>query len=421
MIEVFIIHIGMHKTGSSSIQEVFSQAKIEGVEYLDLGSPNHSGFMATMLMDRPELYHSHVRDGKSKEEVVVLKNECESKFLKSLSNTKARKVIISAEYLSSAINAESELLKLKLMLAEFCSNIHVIGYVRPPVAFMQSAFQQKLKGGFSFLFDLTSVYPYYKKRFQPVISVFGRDNVELIKYERSSLRDGDVVSDFASRIGVSISTSGVVNVNESISAEAISLLYFHRNLVSKGQGYRGYHNDNNRLVEVLSEIGTTKLEFSNDLLESVIDEISDDISWMNSCLGDKVHDYRACQKGNRGVVGEVGDLELLAKSSFSQLVSVSLDNSIIDDEMCGVVGLVDHLFSLTSSPLAQELRNKIDFFSDDQLSGISNGLPCAEIISILSSALYNSGDIAASSVVKGLRKKIAFPSNSCEVSNINHT
>jgi len=50
MIEEAIIHVGMHKTGSSSIQETLHHLeprRRSSVGYLKLNSPNHSAFFGS--------------------------------------------------------------------------------------------------------------------------------------------------------------------------------------------------------------------------------------------------------------------------------------------------------------------------------------------------------------------------------------
>ena len=69
MIEEAIVHIGMHKTGSSSIQAAYSGDQLGNVVYLDLPSANHSGFLFALLSKYPHRRARYIRDGYDKQEI----------------------------------------------------------------------------------------------------------------------------------------------------------------------------------------------------------------------------------------------------------------------------------------------------------------------------------------------------------------
>jgi hypothetical protein len=65
-----IVHIGMHKTGSSSIQHTLYQRLADAsFEYADLGCANHSEQIHSLFSSSPERYHLHRKRGRSKEEI----------------------------------------------------------------------------------------------------------------------------------------------------------------------------------------------------------------------------------------------------------------------------------------------------------------------------------------------------------------
>lgn len=66
-----ILHIGMPKTGTSSIQETLSQEnEIEECEYLKIGpSSNHSTIIYSLVSKRPELHHVHIAAQRTKIQV----------------------------------------------------------------------------------------------------------------------------------------------------------------------------------------------------------------------------------------------------------------------------------------------------------------------------------------------------------------
>lgn len=396
MIDEAIIHIGMHKTGSSSIQETFSRLKMPGVEYLSLGTPNHSGFMATILMDNPEGHHSHVRRGATKTEVYRLRDCYLERFAAQLASVKEKRIIISAEYLSHCSCGEKQLLKLKEILEPWCLKFFVIGYVRPPIGFMQSAFQQKLKSGAELSMEMDKIYPYYEARFSSFFNVFGRDSVELVKYDRTSLLHGDVVRDFSSRLGVQLNPDEIISTNETMSLEAVSLLFFHRKFYSISQGYKKYHVDNARLLDNLALIGDNKFLFSHSLVGDVVESHKLDIDWISGKLGCSILDSEGA---SCFAITRAEDFRLSAKHCFPDLVGAVLDVYKEDDEVRFVAKLVGDLFFLQVGNFKSDVCSNYSFFSDAQIESIRCSESPSDVLSVLSVALQSHGYLKASSVV----------------------
>ena len=48
-----ILHIGMHKTGSSSIQETLARVPLQGAVYLLPETPNHSAVLSQAFEPKP--------------------------------------------------------------------------------------------------------------------------------------------------------------------------------------------------------------------------------------------------------------------------------------------------------------------------------------------------------------------------------
>jgi hypothetical protein len=87
-------------------------------------------------------------------------------------------------------------------------------------------------------------------------------------------------------VGVDFPADRVIRVNESISREAVALLYTFRKL---GGGTQAPSRARvRRQVSALKEVGATKFRFSPDLLRPVLDEHRADIEWMEARLGDSL-------------------------------------------------------------------------------------------------------------------------------------
>ncbi|AJY51407.1 MULTISPECIES: hypothetical protein [Halomonadaceae] len=403
MIDEIIIHMGMHKTGSSSIQDTFSKISMANVEYLSLGTANHSGFFSTVLLKEPENYHTHRRNGLNKKQVRELQQSYLEKLHKVLEGVRKSKALISAEDLSSSSNQYSEIEYLKKLLSPYCRRIRIIGYVRPPASYMQSAFQQRMKGGGQNVFDLEKVYPYYQLSFEKMDAIFGKENVELIAFNRDSLHNGDVVQDFARRIGVTIDARQIVRTNESLSLEATALLFAFRCFGGKPKGYKGYNRDNNLLIAKLNEVGNQKLLFSELALAPVFEANHQDIEWISQRLGSSIleepsitHQAIDCEKS------------LLSSAYVSRLAIWHLLEQVapLRKDITGLAQLIDQLRTLHAQDISPLELAENTLFTPEKLTNIkSSKSEPVTLLNLLADALEKNGHQSAARGVRGASQR----------------
>lgn len=403
MIEEAIVHVGMHKTGSSSIQDTLSQITMPEVEYLSLNSPNHSGFLATLLSDAPQKHHSHSRNARSVEQVQALKDAYTRKFHHALKTVKKPRVLISAEYLSRPTEKLDELKKLQNILLKYCRRIRVIGYVRPPYGYIQSDFQQQLKGGGSLDLNDLKIYPHYRRRFEKMDIVFGKENVELITFKSEMLHNNDVVQDFVRRVGIKLGANQIVRTNESISLEATSILYVFRRFGRKVAGYEGFNHDNSLLIETLSKVGNQKLLLSGSLLAPELKDKQSDINWVSERLGASILDEPTLSEN---AIHSEQDLLKVAYDSRKTIWELYNKNMLLEANDARLAQLVDWLYTLNARNYLLLQAPEFSLFTASELKTItnSNGDPVA-ILSILSKALDKlDEEVAFESVSKALKR-----------------
>jgi len=347
MIEEAIIHVGMHKTGSSSIQETLHHLeprRRSSVGYLKLNSPNHSAFFMTLLSDKPEEYHAHRLNGRSKNEVRRMQFAYARRFESALEDFEFKKVVLSAEALSSPVVTAKMLDCLKISLSKYCERIRIIGYVRSPVSYMQSAFQERLKGGVLRDFELKCLWPHYRKRFHTLDEVFGRDNVDLVPFVGGSLLQEDVVLDFAQRAGVDLHPNDLIRSNDSISLEATALLFVLRYFENVPR-YNGFTVDNQRLVSALSGVGKNKLIFSSESVMPILQAHRDDLGWINNRLGSSIDDLPLASDET---IGTVDDLFSVARRSKDALLQLLDKHTTVGQADTGAAELLDRLYLLAA-------------------------------------------------------------------------
>ncbi|MEF9602459.1 hypothetical protein O4J55_08950 [Paracoccus sp. PXZ] len=307
-----IIHVGMHKTGTSSIQDSYFRFRDSSFEYVNWASGNHSALFILLFQDEDKLtnYHGFASRGdKFIAHLPQLRATWRSRLEAQISAEEGKTLLFSAEGISHPEFAQADR-RLAAFFRERCDRVDVIGYVRAPQSFAASAFQQYLKGGYV----STKPKPHYRARFEKIDHAFGRENVTLREFARGRLIGGDVVRDFAETVGISMPPDDqILRSNESLSLEATALLYVQRKY---GQGFiKGFNaaeKANNAFIARLAQIGTRKLAFSETMMAPMLDEIADDIAWMEERLG-----HAFC---------EAGTASPDAISSLDDLVEIALEN-----------------------------------------------------------------------------------------------
>lgn len=219
-----VIHVGMHKTGSSSIQHTFARYSDSSFEYVDFEVANHSPLLVLLFgnLDTITGYsYFGARGAEFCSKLPELREKYFDQIARQLDKSSGKTILFSAEDMSSS-KFEGENFRLEKFFRQWTDNISVIAYARGPGGFMVSAFQQILKSG-QIVFP---ALPHYRNRFEQIDNIFGRENVTIREFARTKLIDGDVVKDFAQIAQVRTPPEDqIVRSNESLSLEATALLY----------------------------------------------------------------------------------------------------------------------------------------------------------------------------------------------------
>jgi nucleoid DNA-binding protein len=305
-----IIHIGMHKTGSSSIQESLHRyLNSPNYYYLKLEKTgNHSG----------KIYKLFSKKSSSKE-------EDRSDLIREIESSKHPYSIISGEGIIK-LNL-LELQTLKRFFSKWFDSIKIVAYIRTPHSYMESAFQQHLKSTTS-LSSLSleefvgKLFPKYRERLKKFDTIFGQEHVTFWKFEPSTFPQGDVVLDFCKKLHIPIEKT--TRVNESLSLEAITLLYTYHHFKRVDPMIL------KTLVKNLLPHKGSKFHLSSRLTKPLIDSQQSEIVWMEERLGATLQEDLIEKKG--------------AISSEEDLLHGSLT----------AISLLDDLFS----PLKEKIRQE---------------------------------------------------------------
>lgn len=309
----------MHKTGSSSIQQ-----SLNGFENSDLvyfsdykGRSNHGhtifGLLGTKGSSRPG---SEGDQGEYRENPKLLDPLALDSVDRSFRLLNGRDMLISAEGIMFL--SEAELYKLSDLVHSKFDEIKVVAYVRTPAAYMTSLFQQRIKGESIEKFNIASDYCNYKRSFSKFDRVFGRENIELWKFDPKSFPDNCVVMDFCNKLGIQFPKGRAVRVNESLSREMLELLFTYRTM-SKSMGLKPLGGAEKKLlIEELVGIGYTKPRISPDVVRPILDKNGDDIKWMEERLGQSL--YENMDSHNSDDISDQSDLLKPNSETIAKLV-----------------------------------------------------------------------------------------------------
>ncbi|WP_138468050.1 hypothetical protein [Poseidonocella sp. HB161398] len=322
-----VVHAGMHKTGSSSIQETFSKLSHPGISYAPFESSNHSGVFKFITYDFDD--ESDLRkignSSLTREKLDRLKLENTRIFRKFLENSEGTG-IFSAESISNP-GSERHIETFAKIIESHNVPTKVIIYVRAPRSHMESAFQQMVKEGRLGRLYPSRLWPKYRARIDALDAAFGRNNVTVRAFQPENFLDGNVVRDFADFVGCKIESADIVRTNESISAEALALTFLEQN--AKPSDRSNSTQENAKFIDRISSIGNSRLRFSDSLMAPILEENSEDLTWIESRVG---HRLQESEPKNPIEISSESDLIELGVAQFDRL------RMNLIGQICGMTG-----------------------------------------------------------------------------------
>lgn len=199
-----IIHAGLHKTGTSSLQEYLSHHRVKYLEDgINFYSPGSSG-------NSSKLIHVSINND-------TIDAKPSTKIINDLLSVEGDTVIVSAEYLSF-VTSESSIENFKSLFSVF-DDIKVVFYLRRQnelaLSFKAQASKCEYRGAMpSSLLLGHSDQPYpdvnnnikeyfdYSKKLKIWANIFGYDNIVCKVYDKYRMYKGDICKDFCHAFGL---------------------------------------------------------------------------------------------------------------------------------------------------------------------------------------------------------------------------
>jgi hypothetical protein len=217
MAKHLILHVGFHKTGTSSLQ-VTCRENLEALVKQGYHYPcftfegremfNHSIPIYSLFCEDASQYHINIKWGYA-DKSAALKASFAKQLEIALKNSD--RIIFSGEDIS--LLPVSGLRALRQHLEERGFHIRLLCSVRRPYSFTCSHLQQQVKGGGISSF-IKETIPSKTRHINNLLEVF--DDIEFTSFEQDCIHPGGPVPAILGRMGIDTKGIGIHNVNEGI-------------------------------------------------------------------------------------------------------------------------------------------------------------------------------------------------------------
>lgn len=268
-----VLHLGMNKTGSTTIQVALRAYDTPQITWLQAPGFTHTELVCLPFLDPPPQLGG-----------LASPQEARTAFDAALGATQ-KSVLISSEYLSD-FRQPAAIEALCSALGAHVDAIEAVVYLRAPTAYLASVFQQSLKLRLP-EHALHKLWPMYRARIAPWDAVLGARNVHVRPFDPAAFPKGDLMLDFAAqaRLDPSSLPARVKRANEGLSREAIALLYAYRRAHRRPATQAQKRRAEAQMVFALKSFGTGRFSFAPSLTAAVTRRFSQDIAWAEARQG----------------------------------------------------------------------------------------------------------------------------------------
>lgn len=294
--KTLILHIGMHKTGTTGIQTYMRNHETElaslGINYLAGIHNNHGTSFISLFGDKPpHKYFVNVAHGiNTPKKATAHNSELKKRIVCELRNNVCPTVVISGEGLSMLSSTSVQ--DVHEFISPYFDKIKVICYVRDPIGFYHSMSRQYILGGRTKqALSKNPPKPGYRHRIEKFVEIFGANNVTVKKYDNASLTGGDAVIDFLTFIGMgsdSIPVATDKSSNTAVSASGIHIVSVINEMIPRFKNNKRNPQRSALQRRAFREAAamTSDPQFEMPILYSAADlhDINADIEYVNSFL-----------------------------------------------------------------------------------------------------------------------------------------
>jgi hypothetical protein len=279
-----LIHIGMDNTATDLVRQLLALADQEKFLAL-LSSRTETGLQfesAGSTVETPALSEAWHDCGGSEAGLSGFESDASANLQTLLGKCGGRTTIVSGDALSfldrEAVQAFKDVLSRRFQ------SVQVLAHLAPPSVYIEQAFVQQLKCGDG-RFDVSALYPHYRRRLEQWLKVFAADQIALIAVSPDDHSWVTKAEDLAARVGICVPPKQVWHFQKPLSLPAAQLLYTMGKM-SAGPGQDEVSVRAEREVRAfLCRIEGEPLCLAPELLQPVLDLNAADLSWVEQQLG----------------------------------------------------------------------------------------------------------------------------------------
>jgi hypothetical protein len=298
--KTLVLHIGTHKTGTTSIQFNFQKnsdyLSKHGLYYPKHSPNNHSVSFLPLFLDKADTYF-HFKSYykiRSKDSLSERLNELE-KFWKNqfeaFSKSDHDCFIISGENFCNLPDLKG-VEKIKEFTEPYFDEYKIIIYIREAISYIRSDVIERVKNGFYSLDEFDYMVKkrfHYKQILNKYQKVFGEDNIIVRVFEKDMLINGDINDDFLYAIGYSnlkIAEECKVYLNESLGKYS-AILLSERNSKNKKntkEESAKHHYGNRNILPIFNKITEPNFNIDINISKKQIDRINEETNFINKYI-----------------------------------------------------------------------------------------------------------------------------------------
>lgn len=231
--KTIVLHIGLHKTGTSSIQETLAANRAllveRGLLYPASLPANHSNFVYNAFADAPEAYHANRARGLTREELATRTARTLEALRREAAETACGTIVFSAE--DACTLKPAEVARMHAFLAGLVPSpvLRVLLYTRHPVDYVASAVQENVKGNGLTIARAKEIHlgaapERFRRIHDTYAAAFGKAAVTFRSFEAARAAPGGLVGDVLGTLGTDAAGIREVRRNESIAGELVPFL-----------------------------------------------------------------------------------------------------------------------------------------------------------------------------------------------------
>ncbi len=225
-----VLHVGFWKCGSTTLQETLranaGALARHGLIYPEAPVLRQRRVIDAFHSDPASLFWNR-NNAVTDPAVLDQRRAAGLKFLnRHLHLARGKTLLLSSEHLIAM--PDGDLARLRDHLLGRAQSLHVVVYVRHPVAHARSAVQERVKQGVATLTgERAQARPYpLRREIEKLVAVFGRQGVVVRALDRSTLAGSQITTDFLDVAAPGQVPEGLIRdivSNQSLSAEGLAL------------------------------------------------------------------------------------------------------------------------------------------------------------------------------------------------------